>query len=338
MAAALDSEARQFLRENGINEPVAWNPPEHLLAGLSLPGFDPQKIDLARLHQLVREALAISEIADRLGTSRDAVRYALSIHPAPEVQRSRSFRPAPELSCLAKMLSADTLAELYHEQDLSLRQIAERYGVERKVVARLSRQYGIALRPPRRPRRHEEIDRDWLYTEYVEHRRALPDLAADKGMNTMNMSRWAKTHGIPLRGRGGPSHTANIDAAQAAQNAPTILRSALTSIGGAERLSRVAAATAYSTVTAAAAALGLHQPVLHGQIARLEAELGGPLFNRAQRGHPMALTYLGTRVLDAWTERNPGGGRNDAVEQRCGVGRSWSVIRGVAADSSSRPR
>jgi hypothetical protein len=178
----------------------------------------------------------------------------------------------------------------------------------------LARQHGIELRRPQGRRRLEHIDRDWLYTEYVVHRRALPDLAAEKGMSTANMSRWAMTHGIPLRGRGGPSHTANINAAEAARNAPAILRPALTTIGGAERLSRFAAAANYSTVTAAAAALGLNQPVLQGHIARLEAELGGPLFTRAQRGHPMALTYLGTRVLHAWTGRDPAGAGSGTVE------------------------
>lgn len=314
LAAGLDTEAQQFLRGHGINEPVAWNPPEHLLAGLSLPGSDPHDIDLARLHQLVRDALAISEIAEQLSTSRDAVRYALSIHPAPELQRSQSFRPAPALSYLATLLPADTLAELYQEQNLSLSQIAERYGVERKVVARLARQHGIELRRPQGRRRHEEIGREWLYTEYVVHRRTLPDLAAEKDMSTANMSLWAKTHGIPLRGRGSPSHTPNINAAKAAQNAPVILLPALTSIGGAERLSRFAAAANYSTVTSAAAALGLCPTVLQRQIARLGAELGGPLFTRAQRGHPMTLTHLGTQALHAWIGRTSSTGGDETVD------------------------
>jgi Bacterial regulatory helix-turn-helix protein, lysR family len=118
-------------------------------------------------------------------------------------------------------------------------------------------------------------------------------------MSTMNMSRWAKVHGIALRGRGGPSHTANINAAKAAQDAPEIPRPALIQIGGANRLSRFVAASVYPTLTTAAAALGLHQPVLHGQVTRLESELGGLLLQRSERGHPMALTDLGARVLDA---------------------------------------
>jgi hypothetical protein len=186
------------------------------------------------------------------------------------------------------------------DQKLPLRQIAARYGVDRKLVARLARQYGITLRRPQRPRRHGEIDRDWLHTEYVLHRRTLPELAAEKGMTTMNMSRWAKHHGIPLRGRGSPSHTATINAAKAADTAPTLLRPALAPIGGAERLSRFAAASDHPSLRAAASTLGLCQPVLHGQIARLETELGGALVTRAERGHPMTLTDLGTQILHAW--------------------------------------
>lgn len=316
LTSALNAEAQRFLAGMGIDEPVTWSPPEDLLAGLILPGSDPNDIDTAQLHRLVRKPLPLGDIAGQLSTPLECVRYALSLRPAADPEHGPSSRPAPALSDLAQVLPAAELAGLYQEQRCSLKQIAARYGVGRQLVARLARQYGIALRPPQSPRRHDEIDRDWLYTEYVMHRRTLPDLAAEKGMSTANMSLWAKTHGTPLRKRGGPSHTANINAAQAAQNAPALLRPALTSIGGAERLSRFAAATSYSTVTAAAAALGLNQPVLQGQIARLEAELGGPLFTRAQRGHPMALTHLGTWVLHAWTGRNPGGVGNDTVEHR----------------------
>lgn len=215
LLSALQREAHRFLQNSGVDEPLTWNPPEHLLEDLPLPGPDPDSIDLTDLHRLVRKPLPLSEIAKQLGTSTDSVRYALSVHPAPELQRSQTFRPAPAFSGLAQKLTAAELTDLYVEQKLSLRQIAARYGVERKLVARLARQYGITLRRPQTPRRHDEIDRDWLHTEYVLNRRTLPELAAEKGMSTMNMSRWAKHHGIPLRGRGGPSHTATVNAAKA---------------------------------------------------------------------------------------------------------------------------
>ena len=99
---------------------------------------------------------------------------------------------------------------------------------------------------------------------------------------------------------GRPSHTATINAAKGADTAPTLLRAALASIGGAERLARFAAASRYPSVSAAAAGLGLNQPVLHTQIGRLSTDFGGPLLTPAERNHPMTLTALGTRVLQAW--------------------------------------
>jgi len=125
-------------------------------------------------------------------------------------------------------------------------------------------------------------------------------MQTEKGMSTTNLARWAKHQVYRLRGRGRPSHTANSNAATAADNAPALLRPALAQIGGPERLSRFAAVSGYLPVTAAASALGLHQPVLHGQIARLETELCSPLLARAEGGHPMTLTDLGTQLLQAW--------------------------------------
>lgn len=41
------------------DEPLTWNPPEHLLKDLPLPGPDPDSIDLPRLHRLVRKPLSL---------------------------------------------------------------------------------------------------------------------------------------------------------------------------------------------------------------------------------------------------------------------------------------
>lgn len=180
LVSALHDEARNFLEHHQIDEPVTWHPPPDLMAGLALPGVDPEAIDTTQLHSLTRQSLPLSMIAHRLDTSLDAVRYALTLHPPPDHMRSRGFRRAPVLTDLAKELSAAALTDLYQEQRLSLRDIAALYGSEHKVVAQLARQYGIELRPAQRPRRHNEIHRDWLYTEYIIKRRTLPDLAAER--------------------------------------------------------------------------------------------------------------------------------------------------------------
>ncbi len=170
--------------------------------------------------------------------------------------------------------------------------------IDRKTVAALAHQYGIDTR--HKPRLHDEIDRDWLYTEYVVHRRTLPELAAEKGMTAPNMSRWAQRHGIPRRPPGLASTAANLKTTEDAEQAPALLRPALRQIGGAARMTRFETVLRYPTLTAAAADLGLRQAVLSSQIARLEDDLGVALAQRAQRGRPMTLTEQGARVLRAW--------------------------------------
>jgi hypothetical protein len=104
-------------------------------------------------------------------------------------------------------LPKDFLAHLYFDQHLTLREIGEQVGVTGGTIARLFDEYGITGDEPRRPS-GIVISRDWLYEQYINHRRTLPDLAHETGMSTANMARWAKTHDISLRQRGGGSHNA----------------------------------------------------------------------------------------------------------------------------------
>lgn len=179
---------------------------------------------------------------------------------------------------------------------MSLKDIAATVGVSRQIIARLARDYDLPLRESGLQAR-TTIDRDWLYDQYVNKRRALPDIAQDAGMSTANMARWAKTHAIPMRGRGGGSHSSTLAAERAAAQAPELIRPALGRIGGKERLERFAAATRYRTLTVAAEELGVHQFTLVNQTNRIERELGTKLLIRAVRGHPMKLTVDGARVV-----------------------------------------
>ena len=296
----LNDYATTFLQGNNIHEPTTWHPPLTLLGDLNLPGTDPDRLPLTRIHRMVRQGHCVTAIAEHLQTTPDAIRHVLTIRPAPAGPGWSTSKRLPQLSQLASELSGDELRDLYETQRLSLRQIAGRYGTQRRVVAQLARRNGITLRPSLRPPRHSEIDRDWLHTEYVVRRRTLPELAAEKGMSTANMSRWARHHQIPRRGRGGPSHAATISAAQVAETAPALLHPALTGIGGMERLNRFAIASSHPTCTAAAAAMGIENSILTTQIKRLGEEFGGPLITRAYRNHPMTTTDLGAQVLRAW--------------------------------------
>lgn len=123
--------------------------------------------------------------------------------------------------------------------------------------------------------RRGDVERDWLIEQYVHQRTTLPDLAREKGMSTANMARWAKTHNTPLRSRGGASHSQALRAADQAHRAPRILRPALSGQGASERLNRFAAASAFSSLSAAASGLGLNTFTLVAQITGSNESLAG---------------------------------------------------------------
>lgn len=168
------------------------------------------------------------------------------------------------------------------------------------MLTDLAKEYGIPLRDgPQDHKRRGTVERDWLIEQYVHRRRTLPDLARETGMSTANMARWARTHDIPLRPRGGASHHTALRTADEAEALPAILRKAFSGPYARQRLSRFLAARSYPALTEAARDLGIHQSALVIQINRLEADLGQPIFDRAERGRAMKLTRFGKRVATA---------------------------------------
>ena len=212
LAQALNEHAREFLTEQGIDEPLVWHPPKGVLDGRDLPGADPAAVDIADLHRVMTvDGIKLGTAAQRLNTSLDTVRYLLEAHPAPRSDPEQSsLLPTSynrAYSSAKAALSREQLADLYDRERMSLHDIAATVGVSRQTIARLAVDYGLPLRQPGRHAR-TTIDRDWLYDQYVNKHRALPDIAKEAGMSTANIARWAKRHAIPLRGRGGGSHRA----------------------------------------------------------------------------------------------------------------------------------
>ncbi|MFE9143681.1 LysR family transcriptional regulator [Streptomyces tubercidicus] len=300
---ALRQEALAFLASHHIhNEPVTWQPPTTLLAGLSLPGPDPAHVDLPRLHQLVRERQhPVQHAAQVLGTTVEAIRHALDEHPAPAPPLTKNAaRATGRIRQQARQaIPAERFTQLYLDERRSLQQIATLTGFSRRVLTDLAKEYRIPLRGPQDHKRRGTIERDWLIEQYVRRRRTLPDLARETGMSPANMARWAHIHNIPLRPRGGASHHSTLRTADEAEALPAVLRKALTGPYARQRLARFLAVQPYPTLTEAAQDLGIHQSALVAQINRLEDDLGQPLFERAERGRAMKLTRFGKRVAAA---------------------------------------
>ncbi|MFG2329837.1 hypothetical protein ACGFMM_09430 [Streptomyces sp. NPDC048604] len=194
LAHALQQEALNFLASHHIHdEPVTWQPPATLLAGLSLPGPDPARVDLPRLHQLVRERQhPVQHAAQVLGTTVEAVRHVLDEHPAPAPPLTKNAaRATGRIRQQARQaIPAQGFTRLYLDEHRSLQQIATLTGFSRSVLTGLAKDYGIPLREgPKDYKRRGTVERDWLIEQYVHRCRTLPDLAREAGMSTANMAR-----------------------------------------------------------------------------------------------------------------------------------------------------
>jgi AraC-like DNA-binding protein len=311
--AAIRHHAEEFLAAHHIcGEPTVWHPPTGVLDELHIGGLDPDGVNAGELHRLIRlEHCSIAQAAQRLHTIRDVIRYVLELHPAPpppvtrqpppSTPRPRKPRPADAYQKARLGLTRDEFISQYEQERLTLQDIGARVGVSRGVVTRLAADYGIPIHKPNNREGHP-IDRDWLYEQYITQHRALPDIARQCGLSDSTVARWAKIFGIPLRPKGGASRVKTVVERQIAERAPAVLRPALTSTGGWERLQRFADATHYPTLTVAANELGLAQGRLVIQTKRIERELGHQLIIRAERGRPMRLTSTGSRVVKAVEE------------------------------------
>ncbi|GFG71486.1 TniQ family protein [Mycolicibacter senuensis] len=198
LADALDEEARAFLAGQGVRrEPVHYQPTTDFLDGLCLPGRDPDDIDLSMLHHSIQGGLSLGHAAEAAGTDLETARYLLTCHPTPPVATDlAAYRRAKEA------YPREVFLEQYAICGMSLAEIAAQAGVSRQTVARLAADYQIETRKPGRATKYT-VDPDWLYTQYVDHQRPLPDLARERSVSTTTMARWAKTYGVPLRPRGG---------------------------------------------------------------------------------------------------------------------------------------
>jgi len=299
----LEVHARHVLNDHGCgDEPIVWSPPCSWvdLEGIPVPDLD--CLDLDRLAALVRRKRSVTEIATELGTSSEHVRLVIREDPGhfPPAGRSRRAPSPPAVVTPRNArtpppgLTAERLRALVVDENRTLRSLAPELGVGRKYLADRLRREGIPV-PPSRMRPVHVIHPHWLRVEYLDHRRTLPDIAAEVGTTAPNVARIARQHGIPLRARGAASHAANL---KTPSGWPDPLASAVLGQGGEERVRRFQVFARHRSLNEAAIALSLHQRVLTSQLARLENACEGALITRSPRSQQrQRLTDLGRRLL-----------------------------------------
>lgn len=202
LMGVLDEHALMFLKDKGIHdEPVVYYPPTELIDGLDLPGKDLLIFGRDQLHAAIASDRTRSAALRRANITLEAARYVLTENPMPAQQHDR----AQVLQRAQVALPPDRLYTLHHTEGQSLKTIGDAAGVSRQTITRLAQQYGMPTRTPGRPVQHH-ISHEWLYAQYIFENRTLDDLAAELGASPSSVARWAKSYGIPIRARGGPSH------------------------------------------------------------------------------------------------------------------------------------
>lgn len=298
LSRALHRHATKFLATQGVqDEPVVWEPPTSIVAGLSLPGVELGDIDIAELHRLIRvDRRTIAATSQQLEVSADLIRYALQQHPAPALPRPPrtprigARRPGRVYQQAAEALPRERLVALYSQEQRSLADIAAMTGFSKPTISQLMHDYAIPLRRPG-ARPGEPVDPDWLYTEYIVNQRSCADLARELHIRCETVAAEVTALGMPVR------TVARHTDAELRDNPkiPAILIPALAGHGGWERLQRFAVIAQFSTLTDAGKHLGRGVAVTGHHISRLEKDFRARLLIQK----PLRCTNFGEDVLAA---------------------------------------
>lgn len=294
---ALHEHARTVLDDLNIAEPLTWEPPEHLMNDLTLPGRPLADIDLDTLKYIVfTERRTPGEAAQQLGTTLPHVRFALErVGPEPRHWKSpTSPLGSWQLRERARaILTPAFLEREYTQREKTLTQIAEETGLSRHIVVEHAKAAQLTIYRSHRPR---PIDENWLRDQYLTHQRSTNNIAQQIGTDDETVRRRLQHLGIPLRPQGVHSQTVMI--AKLDTSIPRDIRAAVQgTLHGWLRLHRFHIAMAFPNLTTASAYLGAEQTALTAQFQRLEADIGAPLYYRSVQTTPQRTTKRGTALL-----------------------------------------
>ncbi|GIJ42799.1 hypothetical protein Vwe01_61240 [Micromonospora andamanensis] len=312
MPSALRREIRRhaadLLTAAGIDEPLTSSPPGECVAGLDLPGREPDDIDADQLHQLVIvNGLKAKAAARRLGVSIEHVRYALQeLHrPTPDYAGNTVVAARKIRARAAALLTHDFFQRENVDLGKDISTLMAETGFPREILNRYARLAGFTfvrtkakqrIRVPH-ARRGDRVDLTWLQKQAGTLFRTNDDIAAELGLRGETIRRYRRDYGIRGRATGSGGHVVtNLHHPSLPRD---IGRAVEGQRNGWQRLHRFQQMMAYPSMNAAAVALGLHTQNLNLQIQRLETDIGAPILQRApHRYAPMVPTRRGQRLLD----------------------------------------
>jgi DNA-binding CsgD family transcriptional regulator len=285
---ALHQHAREQLDTLSIDEPLTWSPPSGICSGIDLPGPDPRDIDHDTVAELLRNGHTTRVIADKLATSVEHVRYAITMLDQQPDQTPGWLHQQQA----TEILTRELFQREYIHGGKTLTDLHKQTGFSRTTLARHAKRAGIQLRRARIP---FHIDEAWLEQQYVHHGKPFYDIAAELGVSGMTVILAARRHGITARPAGVASHP---DYVIVHNDLPPDIRAAVEGqLHGWQRLRRFRDAMTYPSITAATEAAGACPGSLTTQFKRLERDIDTQLFHRANTREPMRLTDRGAALL-----------------------------------------
>jgi hypothetical protein len=233
---ALHRHGVGLLRATGIDEPLTWSPPADCVAGLILPGRDPDDIDLPAARQLLDvERLSPTAVARRLGVTVEHVRYAQQHfnRPPPALTPTSPTAARQMRERAAALLTRDFFEREYQQAGCTLRAIAATTEIIYTLVAQHARANGfpvsnrskkqdavrarraatakkrraVAARRAKASNRQPFIDPGWLREQAGTLQRANTDIGAELGLSHETVRRHRKHLGIAARPSGSAGHT-----------------------------------------------------------------------------------------------------------------------------------
>lgn len=289
----LDREAERILEEHKIGEPVTWEPPASWAPSTAWPGVDPEQADKDGFSQLMARSETAGPVAAELGWTREHVRLYCEISGCGLAPLSANGKPiAPERE---QVLAAENLRDLYEGQLLPLNAIAQRAGCNTVTVRALLEIDGVAARGRfRRPLPPEGIDRAWLEREYVQRRRSMAELAAERGVGIYYLTKLATGWEIPIRGvNGGYSGLGHLHLDFQPSAALDTVASGPTAL---DRLAFLTRLPGHRSFAAAGRAIYEgHGDLLRHRLRQIESAVGFEVIDRQTT--PLAPTERGAALL-----------------------------------------
>jgi hypothetical protein len=303
-------QARQRLREHGIDEPVTWQPPDPSGPPADWPGIDPCTVDPAAFaasftrHSTVRRPLARIAADTGLGPVHIRLYTELAALDMPDDQWDALATPGD--GDHGDLLHPDRLHHLYHQQQAALDDIAYQSLTTPRVVRETLRSVGTRL-ASHRPRT-KPVPAEWFQDNYIAAGKSLRQAAAEAGVSRNTLSKYARQHAIPTGPANPPPNP--FTAWPAHRLPPPQVIAACRGEHGIDYLRQVLAMPGHHTQRAAAAALGLNETVLMRHRQHVERTTGITIF---QPGRPTTPTEVGAvflhdaaRALQQLDDPNPG--------------------------------